>query len=116
MKNVTLFIAAILLLVLFSFLSLFVASILIIKGKTTSKYFFESAVAIDVLGNVMCQFVLGFLFIQKHGYQFGQRGETISSVLGKNQRDNTLKWFGKLMVLILDLFEKDHCFISILEF
>lgn len=116
MKNILLFLAAIFLLIIFGILGIIAAVILILKTKTSSKYFFESAVQVDVLGNVMCQYILGYLFVQDNGYHFGQRGETISSVLGKNQRDNTLKWFGRLLALILDLFEKDHCLISILEF
>lgn len=116
MKNILLFIASIFLLLIFVPVSILVAIVLIIKTKTSSKYFFESAVQVDVLGNVMCQYVLGHFFVQEIGYQFGHRGETISSVLGKNQRDNTLKWTGRLLVLILDLFEKDHCIVSIVEF
>lgn len=116
MKNVLLFIAAIILLFTFSTVSIAAAIILILRGKTSSNYFFESALQIDILGNILCQYILNKLFVENNGYQFGRRNETISSVLGKNQRDNTLRWFGKLIVLILDLFEKDHCLISILEF
>ena len=37
----------------------------------------------------------------KNGYKFGNVNETISSALGKNQRDKTLSWFGWLIVYIL---------------
>ena len=42
--------------------------------------------------------------------------ETISSVLGKNQRDNTLSFAGKVLVFILDTIDKNHCKKSIKEF
>jgi len=50
------------------------------------------------------------------GYEFGKTGETISSALGKNQRDNTLTNCGKILVTILDFLDKNHCKKSIKEF
>ena len=47
------------------------------------------------------------------GYEFGIIGETISSALGKNQRDGTLTNNGKALVWVLNRFEKDHCLKSI---
>ena len=29
--------------------------------------------------------------------------------LAKNQRDNTLSWFGKFIAFILDTIDKNHC-------
>lgn len=115
MKNVLLFIVSILLLSLFSVASIVIATEFVIRGKTTSKYYFEVALQVDVLGNVMCQFLFNYLFITKEGYKFGKRGETISSVLGKNQRDETLIFLGLKLVATLDLFELNHCKISITE-
>ena len=43
------------------------------------------------------------------GYEFGKENETISSALGKNERDNTLSKKGKLLVKILDFFDENHC-------
>ena len=43
------------------------------------------------------------------GYEFGKENETISSALGKNERDNTLSKKGKLLVKILDFLDKNHC-------
>ena len=45
----------------------------------------------------------------KKGYEFGKRKETISSVLGKNQRDKTLTFTGKAIAFILDKIDKNHC-------
>ena len=86
----------------------------IIRGKVSDNYFFECALAIDVLGNAMGLHIWNFVFITKQSYQFGKRGETMSSVLGKNQRDNTLKFLGTQLVAILNLIEKDHCLKSII--
>ena len=41
--------------------------------------------------------------------------ETISSALGKNQRDGTLTKIGRALVWILDKIEKEHCKKSIKE-
>ena len=50
------------------------------------------------------------------GYEFGKENETISSALGKNERDKTLSKTGKLLVKILDFLDKNHCKNSIKEF
>ena len=47
------------------------------------------------------------------GYKFGNPKETISSVLGKNQRDKTLSLAGELLRWILDLIDDNHCIKSI---
>ena len=49
------------------------------------------------------------------GYQHGNINETISSVLGKNQRDETLTKFGMLITKILDRMDENHCKESINE-
>lgn len=98
---------------LFGTISIIVAIQRIIVGKAHHSYFFECAFAVDILGNVMGQHLWNFIFIKNEGYKFGNRRETMSSVLGKNQRNNTLRWCGKTIVLILELFEKNHCLISI---
>ena len=115
MKNVLLFIVSIILLTLFSFWSVLIATEKIIRGKATDSYFFECAIAVDVLGNIMGQHLWNSIFIADEGYQFGKRGETMSSVLGKNKRDNTLITLGKTLANILDTFQKNHCLISIIE-
>ena len=44
---------------------------------------------------------------------FGNRDETISSVIGKNKQLNTLTTFGKNMDRILEFIETDHSLNSI---
>ena len=67
------------------------------------------ATSIDASGNVVCKDLFNLLLIKKESYQFGNRKETISSVLGKNQRDSKLTGLGKLIALILDTIDKNHC-------
>ncbi|MCF6349253.1 MAG: hypothetical protein L3J20_13320 [Flavobacteriaceae bacterium] len=42
--------------------------------------------SIDQMGNVAMQDLFNDIFTIKNGYQFGNEDETISSVLGKNER------------------------------
>ena len=79
-------------------------------------YFKSSAVNLDRFGNYEFRSLFDLVLRRKEGYQFGNFEETISSVLGKNQRDNTLSRTGKALVWILDTIEKEHCKKSIKEF
>ncbi len=81
--------------------------------KGLGGYLLEMAISIDQLGNVIMQHILNLLWIKKEGYKFGNRDETISSVLGKNQVQNTLSGFGKLIVKILDTIDPNHALDSI---
>ncbi len=76
-------------------------------------YCLQIAISIDQLGNVIMQHLLNAIWIKSNGYKFGNRDETISSVLGKNQQKNTLTAFGKFITLILDFIEPGHSLNSI---
>ena len=86
------------------------------KLKTLSVYFLEVAISIDNTGNVMMQHLLNdFLLIkQKDTYYFGNKKETISSVIGKNSLTNTLSPLGKALNAFLNWIDKDHSFNSII--
>jgi hypothetical protein len=71
------------------------------------------AVSIDQLGNVVMQYLLNHVMIVSGGYKFGNRDETISSVIGKNVEKNTLSKLGKLLNVILDFIDADHSLNSI---
>ncbi|GAA0871810.1 hypothetical protein GCM10009117_09560 [Gangjinia marincola] len=73
----------------------------------------EIAISVDQLGNVLMQHLLNHLWITSKGYKFGNRDETISSVIGKNLQTDTLTSFGKLMDRILDFLEPEHSLNSI---
>jgi len=76
--------------------------------KATNNYLFTIAKSIDQLGNVVCSGLFDLLLIKKDGHKFGNEDETISSVLGKNKKNNTLTILGKWVVLLLNAIEKDH--------
>ena len=72
--------------------------------------FTAGAYCIDVLGCVILQVPLGYLFIKEGGgHRFGSKYETISYVLGKNQASRTLTKVGRGLVAFLNFLEKDHC-------
>lgn len=99
-----------------------------LKHGLSNAYFTETAVDIDKFGNRNFRTFLNVTMVKtkKHfwdservietkPYKFGNVNETISSALGKNQRDGTLSWFGKFICFILDKLHKDHCKKSINE-
>jgi hypothetical protein len=86
-----------------------------IKYGISNKYFFETAIDIDKFGNRNFRTFLNATMKVSGGYMFGNVNETISSALGKNQRDGTLSWFGKVICFILDKLDKNHCEKSIAE-
>jgi 8-oxo-dGTP diphosphatase len=81
--------------------------------KRLDQQFLSIATSIDASGNVVCKDLFNLILIQKGSYEFGNRKETISSVLGKNQRDGTLTGIGKGVTFILDKIDPNHCVKSI---
>lgn len=111
-----LFIISILLLLVtgpFGFLYGLIYSLFKSGLRGMSAYFFQLAVSVDQLGNVMMQHLLNTLWIKKGGYPFGNRDETISSALGRNKQDKTLTGFGKCIDAILDRLDPNHSLNSI---
>jgi hypothetical protein len=73
-------------------------------------YFKDSAINIDKFGNREFRTSLNATLINENSpFNFGNMEETISSVLGKNQRFGHLTKFGKIICLILDTIDKNHC-------
>jgi hypothetical protein len=93
------------------FLPLTVINYWFVKNK--KGYFKSSAISLDRFGNREFRTLFNKVLILENGYQFGDIGETISSVLGKNERDTTLTKSGKILVYILDKIDKGHAFKSI---
>ena len=83
--------------------------------RKTNKYFRLLAISIDQMGNVAMQDLFDDILIKKNGYKFGNIDETISSVLGKNERMNTLTKFGLIIVKILNFIDPNHALNSIEE-
>lgn len=78
-----------------------------------SGYLRSDTIAIDQYGNYNFRSLFNRFLIHENGYHFGNFEETISSVLGKNEIDETLTNTGKLIVKILNTIEKDHCYLSV---
>ncbi|MDV7696307.1 hypothetical protein N6B72_05175 [Chryseobacterium soli] len=72
-------------------------------------YFKSSAINIDKFGNREFRTLWNATLRTDAGYQFGNINETISSVLGKNERDETLTKTGKILVFFLNTIDKNHC-------
>ena len=81
--------------------------------RRLDKQFLSIATSIDASGNVVCKDLFNLALKKKGGYAFGNRKETISSVLGKNQRDDTLTGLGKALAFVLDKIDPNHCLKSI---
>lgn len=71
-----------------------------------NQYLHEEARRIDVFANESFRTLWNTTLITKDGYLFGKKGETISSVLGRNIQKNTLTKIGSILVIILS---KSHC-------
>lgn len=88
------------------FLPLTLINFLVVRNKG---YFLSTAINIDIFANREFRATWNKFLKTEQGYNFGKVGETISSALGKNQRDNTLTKTGKTLCSILDFFDKEHC-------
>ncbi len=86
------------------------------KIKTLQIYFIEVALSLDNAGNVIMQHLLNDTLLIKNTntYQFGNKKETISSVIGKNHLTNTLSPLGKALNSFLNFIDKNHSLNSII--
>ena len=85
------------------------------KNGSVKGYFRGTALSLDIWANFEFRTLWNTQLRIDGGYEFGVVGETISSALGKNQRDKTLSKKGKLLVKILDFLDENHCIKSIKE-
>lgn len=72
-------------------------------------YFRSTALSIDIFANREYRATWNKFLKKENGYPFGKKGETISSSIGKNQRDGTLTKTGEILCSILDWLDKNHC-------
>ena len=77
------------------------------------KNFLGIAIGIDQLGNVTCASLFNVTLIHQSGYKFGNPDETISGVLGKNQRLETLSLVGRSFNKFLNWIDPNHSIKSI---
>ena len=88
--------------------------VVLFKAKDHAKgYFRSSALNLDRYANRELRTLWNTTLRKPVGYEFGHRDETISSVLGKNKRDNTLSKAGICLAYILDKLDNNHCINSI---
>jgi hypothetical protein len=106
MINVLLFLIAWFLILPLTVLNLF---LVYRKYGSVKGYFISTALSIDIWANREFRAFWNGAMRKENGYEFGRIGETISSALGKNQRDKTLTTTGKILVAILDFIDKNHC-------
>lgn len=84
---------------------------------TSLKIFFTNvAASIDQTGNALYGLLWNYIFIKKNTlyYPFGDKDETISEVLGWNEKYHisSLTKTAKVLIWILNKLEKDHCQIA----
>ncbi len=78
------------------------------------EYLFDFALSLDQIGNKACQGMLNDAFTKgENRYSFGNKDETVSSALGKNQKRGTLSGAGKILAYILHKLDKNHSIDSI---
>ncbi|MGQ1929829.1 hypothetical protein [Ornithobacterium rhinotracheale] len=111
MKNFSLFLIAYTLLLPLTIFNYVV--VVRAKDKTSKGYFRSTAVNIDRFGNREFRATWNKYLRKENGYAFGDERETISSVLGKNERDGTLTKCGQILCKFLNKIDKNHCSKSI---
>lgn len=114
MKGFLLFIVALFLSVIIYPIGIIYAFFNYLFANKWKRMFLSSALAIDLIGNTVCEDLFNNI-LRTTGPRFGDSRETISSVLGKNQRDGTLTPLGNLLATLLDTIDKNHCKDSIKE-
>jgi len=119
LKSISLFLIAFILLTTtapIGFIYTIIRQLFVNKFKTLSLYFTEIALVLDEAGNVVMQHILNdFLLIKKRDtYYFGNKKETISSVIGKNYMTETLSPLGLALNSFLNFIDKGHSLNSIM--
>jgi hypothetical protein len=118
-KSCLLFLIALILLVVtapFGFVYALLRQLIFEKVKSLSLFFIELALVLDEAGNVVMQHLLNdtLLLKQKDTYYFGNKKETISSVIGKNELTGTLTGLGKALNAFLNFVDQGHSLNSII--
>jgi hypothetical protein len=87
------------------------------KIQSLRDYLLEVALVLDQAGNVIMQHFLNAALLKKspNTYLFGNKNETISSVIGKNSLTGSLTNMGQLLNGFLNAIDKNHTLNSIEE-
>jgi len=116
MKEIIILVVALLMLIIIlPIVSVYMGIKYVINGniKMIKIWSWKVSRAIDVFANIHGSEIFNDLLIKKGGYKFGNPKETISSVLGKNQVEETLTILGNIIRAMLDIIEYGHCILSI---
>lgn len=99
----------------FGFLYAVIRQSVVKRVHSLSVYFLELALALDNAGNVLMQHVLNdsLLVKNENTYLFGNKMETISSVIGKNLVTHSLSPLGLALNSFLHWIDKNHSLNSI---
>jgi hypothetical protein len=122
MTELALFLVAVVLLIIVAPFAILTTLVMLFIKDSREKYpkfsnlLFAIAYSIDVFGNVFCSQLFNITLIKHGGYQFGERRETVSSVLGKNKIMGTLSKSGRVLAKILDSIDENHCINSIEQY
>ena len=81
--------------------------------NTKKGYFKSSAINLDKYANREFRSLFNRVLINSQAFPFGRENETISSVLGKNEKYGFLTKTGKKLVWILHKIDKNHAAKSI---
>jgi len=73
------------------------------------------AISLDQFGNVAMKGLFNVILINSNKHEFGDPDETISSVLGKNKKNNSLAYLGRRLDALLNGIDKNHSIKSIEE-
>jgi len=112
--DLLLFLASYVLLLPLTIINYFV--VLFTSKDHAKGYFRSTAINIDKFGNREFRTLWNKTLRKENGYKFGNPEETISSALGKNERDGTLSRTGKALTWLLNKLDRDHGLKSIVEF
>ena len=119
LKSFALFFIAFVLLITtapIGFIYALLRQIIVEKTKSLNVFFIEVALVLDEAGNVVMQHLLNDTLLIKNAntYYFGNKKETISSVIGKNALTDTLAPLGKALNAFLNLIDNGHSLNSII--
>lgn len=78
--------------------------------RTINNKFFNLAKDIDIFANVSFPILWNTTLRKSGGYKFGNKLETLSSALGKNQLMNKLSYTGIVVVYILWIIDINYWF------
>jgi 8-oxo-dGTP diphosphatase len=117
-KSLLLFLVAAVLLIItapFGFVYAIIRQGIAKQVHALSVYLLELAIALDNLGNALMQHVLNDALLIKNDktYFFGNKLETISSVIGKNSITGTLSFLGLRLNGFLHWIDANHSLNSI---